>query len=165
MKRFHVHVAVENLDDSVRFYSTLFGAEPSVVRSDYAKWMLEDPRLNFALSKRTLVGRPGINHLGIQVDTDEELQQIHARLAQANTRVESEQNVECCYAESDKYWAKDPQGLAWEAFHSLGTVQHYYGDAADAAATGVSLLNKPAKECSVTKSLATKAGQLIGCCR
>jgi catechol 2,3-dioxygenase-like lactoylglutathione lyase family enzyme len=126
MKRFHVHVAVPNLAESIRFYSTMFGAEPSVVKPDYAKWMLEDPRVNFAISQRG-TGRVGINHLGFQVESDAELGEIHSRIEAAGSDFVEERNVSCCYARSDKYWTKDPSGIAWESFHSLGTVP-FYGD-------------------------------------
>jgi catechol 2,3-dioxygenase-like lactoylglutathione lyase family enzyme len=125
MKRFHVHVAVPDLQESIRFYSTFFGAEPAVVKDDYAKWMLEDPRVNFAISKRGATS--GINHLGFQVDHPSELQDIHARLQSADAGVTAEKDVSCCYARSDKYWTTDPAGIAWESFHSLGTVPFYNG--------------------------------------
>ncbi|MGZ5062949.1 MAG: ArsI/CadI family heavy metal resistance metalloenzyme [Usitatibacter sp.] len=130
MKRFHVHVAVPDLQASIRFYSTLFGAEPSVVKDDYAKWMLEDPRVNFAISHRG--GAAGINHLGFQVDQPSELEDIHARLQAADAGVTAEKNVSCCYARSDKYWTTDPSGIAWESFQSLGTVPFYNGETKDA---------------------------------
>ena len=127
MKRFHVHVAVPDLDGAIRFYSTVFGAEPSVVKTDYAKWMLEDPRVNFAISKRGAAN--GVNHLGFQVDDAGELDEMHGRLAQAGAGIVEEKNVSCCYARSDKYWVTDPAGVAWETFRSLGTVPFYDGDA------------------------------------
>ncbi|MGZ5082023.1 MAG: ArsI/CadI family heavy metal resistance metalloenzyme [Usitatibacter sp.] len=130
MKRFHVHVAVPDLQASIRFYSTLFGAEPSVVKDDYAKWMLEDPRVNFAISHRG--GAAGINHLGFQVDQPSELEDIHARLQAADAGVTAEKDVSCCYARSDKYWTTDPSGIAWESFQSLGTVPFYNGETKDA---------------------------------
>jgi len=127
MKRFHVHVAVPDLEKSIRFYSTVFGAEPSVVKPDYAKWMLEDPRVNFAISQRD--GAAGVNHLGFQVDDAGELDEIHGRLQRADAGVVEEKGVSCCYATSDKYWVTDPAGLAWETFRSLGTVPFYKGNA------------------------------------
>ena len=130
MKRFHVHVAVPDLSQGIRFYSTLFGAEPSVVKDDYAKWMLEDPRVNFAISHRG--GAAGINHLGFQVDDSSELEQIHSRLQAADAGGMEEKNVSCCYARSDKYWVTDPAGVPWESFHSLGTVPFYNGETKDA---------------------------------
>jgi lactoylglutathione lyase len=128
MKRFHVHVAVPDLAKGIRFYSTVFGAEPAVVKPDYAKWMLEDPRVNFAISQRGEAA--GVNHLGFQVDEPAELDQIHARLQQADAEVFEEKNVSCCYASSDKYWVKDPAGIAWESFRSLGTVPFSGGEKA-----------------------------------
>jgi lactoylglutathione lyase len=131
MKRFHVHVAVPDLRQGIRFYSTMFGAEPSVVKEDYAKWMLEDPRVNFAISQRGEAA--GINHLGFQVDNAAELTEIHSRLQAADAAVTEEKNVSCCYARSDKYWVTDPAGVAWESFHSLGTVPFYHGESKTAA--------------------------------
>jgi len=125
MKRFHVHVAVPDLQQSIRFYSTMFGAQPSVVKPDYAKWMLEDPRVNFAISQRG--GGKGINHLGFQVDDAAELTELHSRLQAADAGVLAERDVSCCYARSDKYWVTDPAGVPWESFHSLGTVPYYNG--------------------------------------
>jgi len=132
MKRFHVHVAVPDLSKAVRFYSTLFGAEPSLLKDDYAKWMLEDPRVNFAISRRG--GAGGVNHLGFQVDEPAELDEIHGRLAKADSQVTSEKNVSCCYARSDKHWVTDPAGVAWESFRSLGTVPFYGGETKSKAA-------------------------------
>ncbi len=120
MKRFHVHVAVGDLAASIRFYSSLFAAEPAVVRDDYAKWMLDEPRVNFAISQRG--GRPGINHLGLQTDSDEELEQLNAQLRKADLATQAEKEVACCYARSNKYWVTDPSGIAWETFHTLGVV-------------------------------------------
>ena len=134
MKRFHVHVAVPDLKQSIRFYSTMFGAQPAVVKDDYAKWMLEDPRVNFAISQRG--GSAGINHLGFQVDHPSELKEIHSRLQAADAGVTEEKNVSCCYAISDKYWVTDPAGVAWESFHSLGTVPFYNGETKDAEKGG-----------------------------
>jgi catechol 2,3-dioxygenase-like lactoylglutathione lyase family enzyme len=130
MKRFHVHVAVPDLQQSIRFYSTMFGTQPAVVKDDYAKWMLEDPRVNFAISQRG--GSAGINHLGFQVDHPSELKEIQTRLQAADSNGLEEKNVSCCYARSDKYWVTDPAGVAWESFHSLGTVAFYNGDTRDA---------------------------------
>ena len=121
MKRFHVHVAVPDLQQSIRFYSTMFGMEPTVVKPDYAKWMLEDPRVNFAISHRSAKSA-GVNHLGFQVESDAELNEIHARIEAAGTNVVEERGISCCYARSDKYWTKDPAGIPWESFHSLGAV-------------------------------------------
>jgi len=121
MKRFHVHVAVENLADSVRFYSDLFGTTPTVERPDYAKWMLEGPRVNFAISSRG--HKPGVNHLGFQAEDATELGELAERASHASgAAVLKEDEAQCCYAKSDKYWVLDPQGLAWEHFHTLGEV-------------------------------------------
>ena len=144
MKRFHVHVAVPDLPKSIRFYSTMFGAEPAVVKPDYAKWMLDDPRVNFAISQRG--SGSGINHLGFQVDSDAELSELHARLAAADAGVVEEKNVSCCYAKSDKYWITDPAGVPWESFHSLGTVPFYNGDSAEASKGGCCAPKEGAKE-------------------
>jgi catechol 2,3-dioxygenase-like lactoylglutathione lyase family enzyme len=130
MKRFHVHVAVKELQDSIRFYSAMFGAEPAVVKPDYAKWMLDDPRINFAISQRSRT--IGVNHLGFQAETETELERIHANLQQADGTIVAEKNAHCCYAKSDKYWVTDPQGIAWESFRSLGSIS-VFGEDADAA--------------------------------
>ena len=120
MKRFHVHAHVEDLAQSIAFYSKLFGAEPTRVESDYAKWMLEDPRINFAISNRG--GKPGVDHLGLQTDTEEELVELKARAKAADMTLLDEGQTTCCYAQSDKYWLTDPQGIAWEQFHTLGNI-------------------------------------------
>ena len=125
-KRLHVHVAVENLDTSIRFYSELFAAEPVVLRSDYAKWMLEDPRVNFAISQRGAT--PGIQHLGIQVESRAELEQVYARLARAERPVLDEGKTTCCYAQSEKSWIEDPQGVRWETFLTTGESPVYGHD-------------------------------------
>lgn len=125
MKRFHMHMAVEDIDKNVKFYSTLFGAEPTVRKPDYAKWMLEDPRVNFAISQRG--AKSGLDHVGIQVDNETELADIHSRLARADQEMLEQKGTSCCYAKSDKYWVRDPQGVAWEAYHTLGEVP-LFGD-------------------------------------
>jgi catechol 2,3-dioxygenase-like lactoylglutathione lyase family enzyme len=126
MKRFHVHVAVNELADSVRFYSAIFGAEPTVLREDYAKWMLEDPRINFAISKRGHTA--GVNHLGFQVEDDAELHSMRTRLDTADASLIEQTGQACCYAKSDKYWITDPQGIAWETFHTLESIPVYGED-------------------------------------
>jgi catechol-2,3-dioxygenase len=128
MKRLHVHVSVDDLAQSVRFYSTLFAAEPTVTKPDYAKWMLDDPRVNFAISARGAAA--GLDHLGIQVETADELHDVHARLQQAERPVLREGATTCCYAKSEKAWISDPQGLAWETFLTSGE-STVYGDSAD----------------------------------
>lgn len=125
MKRFHVHLSVENLADSIRFYSAMFHQTPTVEKADYAKWMLDDPRVNFAISQRGQ--KPGLDHLGFQVESGDELAEINQRLAAAEMPVTEEMNTACCYAKSDKYWSVDPQGIAWEAFHSLATIPTFNG--------------------------------------
>lgn len=133
MKRFHVHVAVEDVEQNVRFYSTVFGAAPTVHKPDYAKWMLEDPRVNFAISKQG--AKAGLDHVGIQAEDEAELEDIHARLARADQKLLKQEATSCCYAKSNKYWVQDPQGIAWEAFHTLGEVP-VFGDGALAAQAG-----------------------------
>ncbi|CAE6724985.1 Cadmium-induced protein CadI [Paraburkholderia domus] len=120
MKRMHVHISVENLADSVRFYSALFDAPPVVAKDDYAKWMLNDPRVNFAISQRGQ--QIGVDHLGIQVESDEELAEMNARLDAAALPKETQTATACCYARSNKYWTVDPQGIAWETYHTLDSV-------------------------------------------
>ena len=132
MKRFHVHVAVHDLKQSIRFYSALFGMQPSVEKPDYAKWMLDDPRINFAISNRG--SKAGIDHLGIQAENSEELEEVGSRLAQAEVSVMPQKGAACCYAKSDKYWTLDPQGVAWESFHTLDSVPVYGTDTRKAAA-------------------------------
>lgn len=127
MKRFHVHVAVEDLAASIRFYSTVFGAPPAVVRDDYAKWMVEDPRVNFAISARGM--KPGIDHLGLQVDSDEELAALRKQVGDAEIAARDQPAAACCYARSDKYWTVDPQGVAWETFRTLGEIPVFGADA------------------------------------
>ena len=131
MKRFHVHVAVESLAASVRFYSELFAAEPAVLKNDYAKWMLEDPRVNFAISQRGAAS--GIEHLGIQVESRAELEDVHARLERAERPVLRQGAATCCYAESEKRWIRDPQGVLWETFLTTGE-SAVYGAPIDPAA-------------------------------
>lgn len=118
MKRLHVHVSVDDLAGSIRFYSALFGAEPTVAKPDYAKWMLDDPRVNFAISARG--GEAGVDHLGIQVETPEELKEVYGRLQEAERPVLEEGATTCCYANSEKAWTSDPQGLLWESFLTTG---------------------------------------------
>ncbi|QPF93639.1 ArsI/CadI family heavy metal resistance metalloenzyme [Bradyrhizobium commune] len=123
MKRLHVHVSVDDLSRSIGFYSALFASQPSVVKSDYAKWMLEDPRVNFAISTR---GRtPGLDHLGIQVETDDELQEVYTRLREAGGEIIDQGQTACCYAKSEKSWIDDPAGIAWETFHTTGESTDY----------------------------------------
>lgn len=144
MKRFHVHVAVEDLSRSIAFYSQLFGMRPTVERPDYAKWMIEDPRVNFAISSRG--HRPGVNHLGFQVEDSAELAELGARADRASgTAVLEETAVDCCYAKSNKYWVLDPQGLAWEHFQTLGEVPAFGEDRilGDTTIPGLATIGEP----------------------
>ena len=130
MKRFHVHLAVEDVEASVRFYSELFAAAPAVIKPDYAKWMLEDPRVNFAISRR---GTPaGVQHLGIQVESRTELEEVYGRLKRADRPVLEEGATTCCYAQSEKSWIDDPQGVQWETFLTTGESTVYGHDPAHA---------------------------------
>jgi catechol 2,3-dioxygenase-like lactoylglutathione lyase family enzyme len=117
MKRFHVHVHVKDLEESIRFYADYFGAAPSVREADYAKWMLDDPRVNFAISERRGAS-PGIDHLGLQVDDESDLETIAGRLTAAGRSIVEQKATQCCYAQSDKAWISDPQGVKWESFRS-----------------------------------------------
>jgi catechol 2,3-dioxygenase-like lactoylglutathione lyase family enzyme len=130
MKRFHVHVSVSDIPSSVRFYAALFGGPPTVEKPDYAKWMLEDPRVNFAISRRDRA--PGVNHLGFQTDSPEELSDLEARLKAAAMPSLEEKGAACCYAKSDKTWVEDPQGVPWEVFHTLASIP-VYGESKPAA--------------------------------
>ena len=123
MKRMHVHVAVQDLQHSIGFYSALFAAQPSVIKSDYAKWMLDDPRVNFAISAR---GRQaGLDHLGIQVQDKDELNEVYARLHKAGSDVIEQGQTTCCYAKSEKSWIEDPSGISWETFLTTGESTDY----------------------------------------
>lgn len=126
MKRLHVHVAVEDLEQSTRFYSTLFGTEPTVAKTDYAKWMLDDPRVNFAISTRS--AKHGVDHLGIQVESQDELAVVTRRLNTARTVVREQGTATCCYAKSAKTWTADPQGISWETFFTFGDSTTYGED-------------------------------------
>jgi catechol 2,3-dioxygenase-like lactoylglutathione lyase family enzyme len=144
MKRFHVHVSVEKLDESIRFYASLFGMAPTVVQPDYAKWMLEEPRINFAISQRG--HQLGVNHLGLQVDSDDELKAMRGQLAAADTGLVEQTGAACCYARSDKYWVTDPQGVAWETFHTLETVPMFGEDTRTSAVQGACCIPLAASE-------------------
>ncbi|PWU21400.1 MAG: glyoxalase/bleomycin resistance/dioxygenase family protein [Bdellovibrio sp.] len=123
MKRFHMHVGVKNLNEAVQFYSTLFGQKPTKLKDDYAKWMLEDPRVNFAISTRATT--TGVDHIGIQVENPEELSEITERLKKADLRVFDEGETTCCYAQSNKAWVEDPAGIAWEAYQNMGEAEMF----------------------------------------
>lgn len=156
MKRLHVHVGVDNLDQSIAFYSSLFGNEPSVTKSDYAKWMLEDPRVNFAISCKEGAAK-GVEHLGIQVEDGAELADVYGRLKVAGGPVLEEGATTCCYAKSEKSWITDPDGVVWEAFltHGESTV---YGDSPDLEQLASD--NAAATACCAPKVEATPKG----CC-
>jgi catechol 2,3-dioxygenase-like lactoylglutathione lyase family enzyme len=132
MKRLHVHVAVDDLQRSIDFYAALFAARPSVVKPDYAKWMLDDPRVNFAISTR---GRePGLDHLGIQVENKTELHEVYARLREAGGTIVEQGETACCYAQSEKSWIDDPAGISWETFHTTGEATNYGDGSGERAA-------------------------------
>ena len=167
MKRFHVHLGVPDLAASIRFYSDLFGHPPSVVKTDYAKWMLDDPRVNFAISQRG--SHVGVNHLGLQAENADELADLRKHFAAADgSTVVDEANVSCCYARSDKHWVTDPQGIAWEAFHSLDSVPFFDGDgqhAAAAATCGAATIGAaPSAAAGCCTPQTTKAAAASGCC-
>jgi predicted enzyme related to lactoylglutathione lyase len=157
MKRLHVHVAVDDIAKSIPFYSALFAAQPSVTKTDYAKWMLEDPRVNFAISSR---GREaGLDHLGIQVESKDELHDVYARLKQAGGAVIEQGETACCYAQSEKSWIDDPAGIAWETFHTTGE-STTYGDGSgenEARTTG-------AKACCAPSVPAAPSSSKSACC-
>ncbi len=167
MKRFHIHVSVADLEASIRFYSTVFAAQPVVHHADYAKWMLEDPRINFAISTRR---QPvGINHLGLQVDSNEELRGLHAQLSAADSQLIQENEQPCCYARSDKYWVTDPSGIAWETFHTLGAIPVYGEDTAvfnhGTSNVPVSADSEvPQSACCIPAAAAAPAVQTGACC-
>jgi catechol 2,3-dioxygenase-like lactoylglutathione lyase family enzyme len=123
MKRMHVHVSVDNIEKAVGFYSALFATKPAVVKHDYAKWMLDDPHVNFAISSRG--GSPGLDHLGIQVESEDELQDVYSRLRGAGQNVVEEGKTTCCYAKSEKSWVDDPAGIPWETFFTTGESTNY----------------------------------------
>lgn len=131
MKRLHVHVGVKNLEESIGFYSTLFGTGPDKLKPDYAKWMLDDPKMNFAISTRAR--GQGVDHLGIQVENESELSELTERLKKADLAVRDEGETTCCYAESEKAWVTDPSGIAWETYRTMKDVELFRGSKADTA--------------------------------
>ena len=167
MNRFHVHLNVADLDASIRFYTELFAADPTVRKPDYAKWMLEDPRLNFAISA---MGRaPGVDHLGLQVDSGDELSALGVRLDAAGGTVVPEDAAVCCYARSDKLWTEDPQGTRWETFHTVGEATTYYAGEAACATDGASCTPdvramKPAVGRPVVEQGTSCCAPQSGCC-
>ena len=130
MKRLHLHISVDDLEQSIGFYSVLFGAGPTVRESDYAKWMLDDPKVNLAISQRGI--QPGLDHVGIQVDTNEELHTLASRLKAAGQSTRDQEDATCCYAQSNKSWVTDPSGLRWETFFTFGQATTYGEDEAPA---------------------------------
>ena len=141
MKRFHVHLHVQDLPQSIGFYSRLFAADPARLESDYAKWMLEDPPLNFAISTRGTGS--GIDHLGIQTDNADDLAALKARAQAADMALLDEGNTSCCYARSEKHWVTDPQGIAWEHFHTLANIPVFH-EVALAVAPASAVASAPA---------------------
>ena len=159
MKRLHLHVSVPDLVQSIQFYETLFGAPPSVVKDDYAKWMLEDPRVNFAISAHD---RPaGVDHVGIQVDSAAELGELAGRLKAAGAQTFDEAATTCCYAKSDKSWVSDPAGVRWETFYTFGEATTYGADEAMAALEASA---KPAGACCGAAPLAAEPAPASACC-
>jgi len=156
VKRMHVHVAVDDLDRSIGFYSALFDAQPAIVKPDYAKWMLDDPRVNFAISAR---GREaGLDHLGIQVENKSELHEVYARLRKAGGTIVEQGDTACCYAKSEKSWIDDPAGIAWETFHTTGESTDY-GDG-----TGENDARLAPSKAQVAKSQTTRSQAPQACC-
>lgn len=134
MSRLHLHIAVDDLDRNIRFYTAMFGAEPTITKDDYAKWELADPSVNFAISDRAR--KTGLDHAGIQADSAEELEALQARLEAAGIAGREQSGTACCYARSDKYWSLDPQGIAWEAFHTLDSIPTFNESGDEAPAQG-----------------------------
>lgn len=145
MKRFHIHIGVEDLAKSVQFYSTLFGHAPVKLKEDYAKWLLDDPKLNFAISTRS--SEKGLNHLGIQVDDNLELTQITERLKKADLGVFDEGEVTCCYAKSNKAWVTDPAGIPWEAYQNMADAQVFSEEPKTEEAPACSMPSKEPTGC------------------
>ncbi len=162
MKRLHVHTTVRDLDEAIRFYSTLFGQEPARHETDYAKWMLEDPRVNFAIS--TWGKEPGIDHLGFQVDEDAELGEIAARLEKAGHAVAPEKSTTCCYAVSDKHWVVDPAGTPWESFRTMAQVKTRGTSSAKAEAEAAALTAMNVAAGKAAEKKEGKCGSGGACC-
>ena len=162
MKRLHVHVSVHDLEDSVRFYSTLFAAEPTVRKADYAKWMLDDPLVNFAVSDR---GAPaGIAHLGIQAADTGELHDVYQRLSRADAPVRKEGETTCCYAKSDKRWIEDPQGIRWETFLTTGESTTYGHEAPQSEAACCVPSSDDSAPCCTPQDRAHAVATQAACC-
>ncbi len=168
MKRLHVHIAVDDLERSIGFYSALFAAEPSVVKDDYAKWMLDDPRVNLAISARG--AKVGVEHLGIQAESAEELAEVYDRLSSADAPVLEEGATVCCYAESEKSWVSDPAGVPWEMFHTVGDSAVYGGGPAvgdgrlASTPTGMAVASDGGGACCVPTSPMPGKAKSGACC-
>lgn len=162
MKRMHIHISVDNLPKSIQFYSAMFASNPSVIKSDYAKWMLEDPRVNFAISKRGAA--LGLNHLGLQVESSDELAEMNSRLQQIQGEVVEEMGTACCYAKSDKYWVNDPQGIAWETFHTLDSIPVFGAEELQATSNCCVPLATTSTNSSCCVPNNDKAASSSGCC-
>lgn len=158
MKRLHVHVGVSNLDESIQFYSALFATEPTVIKDDYAKWMLDDPRVNFAISSGNNASK-GIEHLGIQAESTDELAEVYGRLAAAEGPVLDEGATTCCYAKSEKSWISDPDGVVWEAFYTNGEAT-VYGTNPE-----LSVLSRNAAESACCVPVLPQQNPSVACCR
>ena len=158
MKRLHVHVGVNDLDQSIQFYSTLFAAEPTIIKDDYAKWMLDDPRVNFAISSGQHAAK-GIEHLGIQAESTDELAEVYERLEAADRPMLEEGATTCCYAKSEKSWISDPDGVVWEAFFTNGEAT-VYGDS-----PSLSALSTNASESTCCTPAMPVAQTVIACCK
>jgi len=158
MKRLHVHISVDDLARSIDFYSTLFGAGPGLVKHDYAKWLVEDPRVNFTISKRDRAA--GLDHLGIQVEDAAALAEISQRMSAAGATPVEQKNIACCYARSDKAWVNDPQGIAWETFLSHGEAAEpsACGEDGDCGGLPAGASPEPAGGCCATTSCGAPAG-------
>ncbi|GAB3727495.1 ArsI/CadI family heavy metal resistance metalloenzyme [Luteimonas pelagia] len=162
MNRFHVHLAVADLHASIRFYTALFGSAPTVEKTDYAKWLLDDPRVNFAISTNS--GAVGIEHLGIQADDPDALAELGRRLDAAGGTVVPEEATVCCYARSDKFWTEDPQGTKWETFHTFGSATTYHGASAACATDGASCTPDLARMQPMAASSGRCCAPASGCC-
>jgi catechol 2,3-dioxygenase-like lactoylglutathione lyase family enzyme len=155
MKRFHIHIGVDNLDEAIGFYSALFGAAPVKTKPDYAKWMLDDPRVNFAISTRAK--KQGVDHLGIQVEEESELNELRSRLEKADMKVLEEGATTCCYARSDKSWVQDPAGIPWEAYRTMEDAQ-FFSESMDGTEGACCAQDTPAQLISLKPS-AGKGGR------
>ncbi|CAB5714780.1 Cadmium-induced protein CadI [Delftia tsuruhatensis] len=162
MKRFHVHMHVDDLAKNIAFYSQLFGAEPARVESDYAKWMLDEPRVNFAISTRGK--KAGLDHLGLQVDEAEELDALKARARAAELAMLDEGTTTCCYARSDKHWITDPQGIAWEHFHSLENIPVFHEAATAAVEAGACCTPPAPRQAAASACCAPRPASSKSCC-